>query len=182
MRRSVINIPYQNNIHRSVQVPVDQLERLKKSNAIQKHDLIWISETQDAYLEWSKYYCMDTNTLNIPSTLALVTEVYYDDVGCIWTLLVNDRVYFDDYNVLYTVGVHISDVVANHTHELRKIKAASIIQKYYKRHYFTRNLMAKRIQRTYIQHYWNPTNPNMIQRLNKEYHSLCTELLSCHVP
>lgn len=182
MRRSVINIPYQNNINMSIQVPVNQLEQLKKPNAIQKYDLIWVSEIQDPYLERSKYYCKNTNTLHIPSTLALVTEVYYDDMNCIWTLLVNDRVYFNDYNVLYTVGIHISDVVANHTEYLRKTKAAAVIQKHYRRHYFTRNLMAKRIQQKYIQYYWNPNNPNMIQRLKQSYQQLCEEISSCQVP
>ena len=185
MRRNVINLPYQNTLYRTIQVPINQLEKLKKKDTIQKYDLIWISEVQDPYINKVLYYCKKTNTLKIPSTLALVTDIYYDDADCIWTLLVNDRLLFNDHNppqLCHTVGVHISDVVANHTQFLRKNRAASIIQKYYKRYYFTRNLMAKRIQRTYIQHYWNPTNPNMIQRLNKDYHTLCTELSSCQVP
>ena len=175
MRRSVINIPYQNTVHRVLEVPKNQLEILKCNKAIQKYDLIWLSEVQDPY-DQPNYYDTESHTWKIPSTLALVTDIYYDDMNSIWTLLVNDRVLFNDYRVLYTVGVHISDVVANHSEYLRKTKAAAIIQKHYKRHYFTRNLMAKRIQRNYIQHYWNPNNPNMIQRLQTEYQSFCKDI------
>ena len=93
----------------------------------------------------------------------------------------NYRTIFNDYIALYTVGIYISDVVANHSEYLRKTKAAAaaaVVQKYYKQYYFTRNLMAKRIQRLYIQHYWNPENPNMIQRLQKEYQIFCIEIKS----
>ena len=185
MRRTVINLPYQNTLYRSIQVPLNQLEQLKKTNAIQKYDLIWISEVEDPYLNILNYLCPKTNTLKIPSTLALVTEVYYDDIDCIWVLLVNDRILFNDHNptqLCHTVCVHISDVVANYTQELRRIRAASIIQKYYRRYYFTRKMMAKRIQRKYIQHYWNPMNPNMKKRLEKDFQDFCIEIPSCHVP
>uniref|UniRef100_A0A6C0CRJ9 Uncharacterized protein n=1 Tax=viral metagenome TaxID=1070528 RepID=A0A6C0CRJ9_9ZZZZ len=175
MRRSIINIPYQNTVHRILEVPKNQLERLKSKQAIQKYDLIWLSEIQDPY-EQLTYYDSNSQIWKIPSTLALVTDIYYDDTNCIWTLLVNDRVLFNDYKVLYTVGVYISDVVANHSEYLRKTKAAATIQKYYKRHYFTRNLMAKRIQRIYIQHYWNPNNPNMLERLQNEYQMFYMEI------
>ncbi len=181
MRRSLINIPYQNTVHRIIEVPKNQLEQLKCKQAIQKYDLIWLSEVQDPYEQYT-YYDTRTQSWKIPSTLALVTDIYYDDIDCIWTLLVNDRVLFNDYLALYTLGVHISDVVANHTEYLRKTKAAAIIQKHYKRHYFTRTLMAKRIQRFYIQYYWNPKNPNMIQRLKHSYQQFCEEIPFCQVP
>lgn len=174
MRRSIINIPYENSLHRKIQVPLNQTEQLKKSNAIQKYDLIWMSDNENPFINNSNYYCSDTNTLKIPSTLALVSDIYYDDRDCIWVLLVNDRILFNSIpSLVSTVSVHITDVVANHTEYLRKTKAAVMIQKHYKRHYFTRNLMAKRIQRAYIRHYWNPRNPNMIKRLTNDYQQLC---------
>jgi len=179
MRKILINnnIPYENTLRRVLEVPKNQLEQLKCNKAIQKHDLIWISEAQDPY-EQNNYYDVDSQKWRIPSTLALVTDVYYDNNYSICTLLVNDKLLFSEsgYSALYTIGVHISDVVENHTEYLRKTKAAVIIQKHYKRHYFTRTLMAKRIQQFYIKHYWNPKNPNMIQRLQNEYKSLCKQM------
>jgi len=173
MRRSVVNVPYQNTLHRTIQVPINQNEKLKQQESIQKYDLIWISDTENPFINNSNY-CTDRNTLEIPCTLALVSDIYYDDRDCIWVLLVNDRILFNSIpSLVSTISVHISDVVSNHTEYLRKTKAASIIQKHYKRHYFTRNLMAKRIQRAYIRHYWNPNNPNMIQRLMDDYRELC---------
>lgn len=173
MRRSVINVPYQNSIHRIIEVPKNQPERLKCMHSIKKYDLIWISDFENPYMD-DTYYYPDTNTFKIPATLGLVNDIYYDDKDFIWVLLVNDRIIFNNIpSLISTISVHISDVVENHTEYLRKTNAARIIQKYYKRHYFTRKLMAKRIQRVYIQHYWHPDNPNMIQRLQKHYQELC---------
>lgn len=177
MRRSVVNIPYENSLHRVIKVPLNHTEELRKTNAIQKYDLIWISDTENPFINNNDYRYLDTNTLKIPATLALVSDIYYDDRDCIWVLLVNDRIIFNSIpSLVSTISVHISDVVANHTEFLRKTNAALIIQKHYKRYYFTRNLMAKRIQRAYIRHYWNPKNPNMIQRLMNDYQELCVNI------
>jgi len=139
---------------------------------LHKDDLVWVSCVQNPF-GMENYYLMNNHGVwEIPCELCRIDEVYVDIYGHIWGVSV-----FDANNKNESIGLHIEDIIQNHTYNLwnKKIhKSYDIITSYYKIRYNIRKIMANRIQRQYIQYYWNPTNPNMQQRLLNDYNELIT--------
>jgi hypothetical protein len=137
---------------------------------INKDDLIWVSCIQNPFGIENNHLINEYGVWEIPCELCRVDEVYFDDNGVIWGMSI-----FDKNNKIESVGIHISDIIENHTYNIwsqKMFKSYHIIASQYKVRYTIRKIMANRIKRQYIQYYWNPKNPNMQQRLMDTYHEL----------
>ena len=138
--------------------------------SLNKDDLIWVSCVQTPFAPENNHLINDYGAWEIPCELCRVDEVYYDDNGVIWGVSI-----FDKNNKTESVGLHISDIIENHTYNTwsqKMYQSYNIIASHYKVRYMIRKIMANRIKRQYIRHYWNPENPNMHQRLMDSYHEL----------
>lgn len=140
---------------------------------LQKNDLVWVSCVQDPFGEDNDHLINEYGAWEIPCELCIVDEVYVDDMGVVWGVSI-----FDKNNKTESVGLHVTDIIQNHTYNVwtkKMHQAYDTIASYYKLRYTIRKIMANRIKRQYIQHYWHPQNPNMHKRLMHSY----TELMTC---
>lgn len=132
-------------------------------------DLVWVSQVQlePADFEW---YLPVNGAYPIPCDLGIVKRILYADDGNVWGIEVQFA------GASRTEGVYINDVMLNLTkfRKLeRQIMSAYTIQRAYRIHMGIRTIMAKRIQRAYIRHFWDPLNPNMQERLLRDFEQLC---------
>lgn len=137
---------------------------------INQNDLIWISCIQNPFGVENNHLINEYGAWEIPCELCCVDEVYFDDNGLIWGISI-----FTTNNKKESVGIHISDIIENHTYNIwsqQMYKSYDIIASHYKVHYTIRKIMANRIKLQYIKYYWNPENPNMKKRLMDSYNEL----------
>jgi len=127
-------------------------------------DLVWVSQIQTPFGEDSWLRPVKGCFL-IPCDLGIVRKIHRHHEH-VWAI----EVEFGCSDV--PVGVYVDDVMMNLT-KLRKIEkefnSARRIQRAYRVHHGIRKLMAKRIQRAYIRHYFHPRNPNMVKRMLDGY-------------
>lgn len=131
-----------------------------------KGDLVWVSHQQMPFnLENQK-----NDGWNIPCELGIVDEVFLNEHGQIWGLSI-----FNNATSTQSTGLYIEDVIENFTKKLKDIKqvnSSNLIKKHYHYHFTIRKIMANRIKKAYILHYWNPSNPNMHKRLLSDFTQL----------
>ena len=133
-----------------------------------KNDLVWVSQYQMPFVFAPDVFQNVDGSWSIPCDLFRIVDVYFTETGQVWGLSITDK-----NNII--MGIRIEDVIQNYTKllsDLNTIRKANIIKKMYHKYYTIRKIMANRIKRKYIQHYWNPSNPNMIKRLEGDFHKL----------